>query len=134
MKSMHKLYLLLSIDAMLLFVLTWFIFQPNTLFSLPKCVLNETTGLFCPSCGATRMAVHLLKLQVWDAIKNNLLIFFTFSYLCFLYILWHVCLFKNKKFPQIYFNNKILFAYVTVVILFSVLRNIPYFPFTLLQP
>ena len=90
---------------------------------LPRCISYELLKIYCPGCGGTRAVYALLHGDVLLAFRNNLLLF------PLLAVAICLCIF-----PKL--NNIVLLARIVAisVIVFVVLRNIPFFPFTLLAP
>ena len=89
-----------------------------------KCIFNTLTGLYCSGCGITRMGIAILKLDFYQAFRYNPLIFLLII-LSALYVAYS--LIKYKKIVKL--NNKLFVLLVIIVLLFGVLRNIPYFNF-----
>ncbi|MBQ3408158.1 MAG: DUF2752 domain-containing protein [Clostridia bacterium] len=87
------------------------------------CIVYKTTGLYCPGCGGTRMFLSLFKLDIYQAFRYNMLFtiaipFFIIHFICKIF-------FKLKyKIP-----NLVWFLLLIIVILYGILRNIPYFSF-----
>ena len=101
-------------------------FLPNT-----QCILNKTTGLYCPGCGGQRAFHALLHGEILTAAQNNLLIFLVLP----LVALKLIEEFTGKKvFPSTFYSRKVILPIVVFVVLFLVLRNISHEPFTYLIP
>lgn len=91
-------------------------------FGIP-CIIHKVTGFYCPGCGGTRMVISLIKLDIYQAFRYNMLLTITIPF----FILHLICryIFKLKyKIP-----NYIWYLLIVVVIIFGILRNIPYFIF-----
>ena len=91
-------------------------------FGIP-CIIHKLTGLYCPGCGGTRMVISLIKLDIYQAFRYNMLLTIAIPF----FILHLICryIFKLKyKIP-----NYIWYLLIIVVIIFGILRNIPYFSF-----
>ena len=106
--------------------------QEGTVFAV--CPFHYITGLHCPGCGSQRAIHDLLHLRLYEAIKHNLLIgIVALVILAKGYAVW------SQKYAAAYYynlNNKSWFTYsiVVIVILFWVLRNLPFTPFSKLAP
>ena len=87
------------------------------------CPFYHTTGLYCAGCGTTRAIISLIKLQPYQAFRYNML---TVSLLPFvsIYLLYKYMLKGKKKIPNI-----IWYFLLVIVVLFGVLRNIPFFAY-----
>ena len=90
---------------------------------LPRCMFYQTTGLYCPGCGATRALSAMLHGDVLASLHNNLLLFPLLALIAYLFMK-----------PQTTFKRPVAIAIVAVVVAFTVLRNIPFAPFTYLAP
>ncbi|MBQ3573995.1 MAG: DUF2752 domain-containing protein [Clostridia bacterium] len=102
------------------------------------CFIYTRTGIFCPSCGATRAIISLLCGDFKAALNYNCFIVLTapllFGLALYLYagvVFGHITNLSDK--------TKIHIAvFITIIALlflvFGILRNIPLYPFTLLAP
>lgn len=90
---------------------------------LPKCMVYRWTGLYCPGCGVTRALSSLLHGDLKASLHNNLLLIPGGLTVFLLFV---------KK--DIAVRRPVAFAIVAVILVFTVLRNIPVAPFTLLAP
>ena len=90
---------------------------------LPKCMFHQTTGLYCPGCGATRALSAMLHGDVKASLHNNALLFPLLALIVFL-------LMK----PETSLKRPFAVTIVAVVLGFTILRNIPVAPFTYLAP
>ena len=103
--------------------------------SVPTCGLYMTTGLYCPGCGATRATHELLHGRLLAALHDNA--FWVFALPLALYamaseIRRHL---HGRPLPgNPAANPRWLIAMAVLVVIFSVLRNVPCYPFTLLAP
>ena len=98
---------------------------------LPPCPFHALTGFYCPSCGSTRMLFFLVQGHPYLAFRENPLAFVVLPA-----VIYGIGL-------QLLTQSRGLFlrvrpgwvrGFCVVVILFTVLRNIPYAPFSALAP
>lgn len=107
----------------------------NEVFALsPGCVFYRLTHLHCPGCGGTRCMRALSDGRVLTALRMNPLIFSALAWLGVFWLRgvlreWAVIARKPLVFPT---SGGWWIA--AVVLLFSVLRNLPWWPFCLLAP
>lgn len=116
MLKKKKEYLILTVILIFFFIL--FLSQNLT------CIFYDITGLYCPGCGITRMFLALSKLEFYQAFRYNSLVFCLLLF-ALMYIFYNFgCYKKVKK-----LNSKATIVLIIIVILFGILRNIPYFEF-----
>ena len=102
---------------------------------LPPCLINEWTGLHCPGCGGTRAFQFLAQGDLLGAIRMNVVGTF-FVLLIALWVLrtsWEAA-FPAKRWPRLPIAERWAWGAIAVMVLFTVLRNVPQWPFTLLAP
>lgn len=110
----------------------WYI-DPSQVTWLPKCPLNQMTGLYCPGCGITRASHQLLRGHLLAALALNPLVFLIVPVLLYsLYIELSNALGYQHAWPRAFLRWK--WAFPLLLALFGVVRNIPIYPFTLLAP
>jgi hypothetical protein len=108
-------------------------FNPNQYF-FPRCPVYSLTGLYCPGCGSQRSLHAFLNLNIGDAFSSNLLVGFLIVILI-VELLFYIL--KLEKFRPVNFmksNRYFSIIVLCVVIAFTLLRNIPVFPFNVLAP
>ena len=106
--------------------LCYYIFTEITHLYIP-CVFNVVTGLNCPGCGVTRFIVSLLHFDFRSAVSWNLA-------LAVLLPLWLIYgafyIFLPEKLGDRTKPFKILtIGSVVLLVVFGILRNIPFFSF-----
>ena len=99
----------------LLYVKVWL---PLTGIGVP-CVFWEVTGLLCPGCGLTRLVLSLMELNLIQAFRYNMLVFF----LAPLYLIYLLLVRRGKT----KHSGILMGVMVVLTIAFGVLRNLPYF-------
>ena len=117
-----------GVAALYLFV------NPSEVDFLPKCPLYSTTGIYCPGCGSQRATHHLLNLNIRGVLEQNI-----FYFIGLLIIAYHIVItgmnkiFKKNSYNYLY-HPKTPILILILIILFWILRNIPYYPFSWLAP
>ncbi len=94
----------------------------------PPCLILKYTGFYCAGCGGQRMIRAVLRGDFSDAFRQNPFLF-VFLPAAGCYILWEAVRYIKGK-PPLYKTRAFLLAALILlifVILFTVLRNLPYF-------
>lgn len=109
-------------------------FDPSTAGFFPVCPLFALTGLACPGCGMTRGLHALLHGDILTALDYNLIlpgILFFFGYLFVSLILIAV---RGRGLNFKIFTPLVLWGFFGFAFVFTILRNLPYYPFNILYP
>ncbi|PRY24564.1 uncharacterized protein DUF2752 [Pseudosporangium ferrugineum] len=96
----------------------------------PSCLLKYTTGFICPGCGGTRAAWFLLHGDLPAAARHHALFVFAVPFLLYMYVAWAGKRLFNWKLPQLTLSPGVIGAFIAAWGVFSVLRNLPWAPFT----
>ena len=96
----------------------------------PTCLLKLTTGLDCPGCGGTRAAWYLLHGDLAAAARHHLLFVFAVPFLIYLYVAWAAKAAFGKQLPALRISPLTIGVFLGAWFVFSVLRNLPWAPFT----
>lgn len=92
------------------------------------CPILELSGFYCPGCGVTRMIKSILIGNFKQAFFYNQLLFISTPIFIYLTIDYMYSNYKEKT-PLINkIPNKVYYAYIAILIIFGIIRNIfPYF-------
>ncbi len=103
-------------------------------FGLP-CVIHSLTGLYCPGCGASRALASLLRLDFYQAFRWNPLLVVLLPFALF-YLVWGSISWvrRGRNTLDDRIPTKLLWALVVLLLVYFVLRNLPWQPFVQLQP
>ena len=118
-----------------LFVLWVFIkFNPADNSWFPKCPFYVTTSLYCPGCGSQRAIHAILHGNFSKALGHNILILVPPFILVYDGIIKMINHYFDKSLKNWLHSSRITFSILIMVLLFWILRNIDYYPFTILAP
>ncbi len=113
--------------------LVLFCFDPRHYHFYPVCLFHQTTGLLCPGCGALRASHQLLHGHLATAFRFNPMLIVSLPVLAWLG--GRYALQRARKQPASLGVRPVwLWLGLAVLLVFSVLRNLPGEPFALLRP
>lgn len=97
--------------------------DPESFHWYPPCLFHEATGLYCFGCGNTRALYLLTHGDVVGSLRKNVLLLPGCIFL--LVSIWK---------PRWVNSPAVMWSAAVVIIGFTVLRNLPWMPFSLLAP
>lgn len=109
-------------------------FDPSSTHFFPLCPLFAMTGLACPGCGLTRAFHSLFHGDLLTALHFNALTpvwAVIFAYVAISLTIYAV---TGKNLPMWPTHPKFMWVFMTVLLAFGVLRNLPIYPFSVLYP
>ncbi len=109
-------------------------FDPSTTYFLPVCPLYALTGFACPGCGVTRGFHALFHGDILTALDFNALIPIWALIVGYIFVSLALVAARGKGLPMWPTRPWFLWAFMVVLLVFSVVRNIPIWPFTILFP
>ena len=127
----------MSTNRILLAVLTivitafYFFWNPSKITLLPSCPFKNLTHLHCPGCGGQRAFHQILHGNFVDASHSNLLIFLA---LPFFLLKISDEFFETTISKKFLLKNKGIWIFLIFLICFTILRNLPMYPFNQLIP
>ncbi|WP_431921327.1 DUF2752 domain-containing protein [Micromonospora wenchangensis] len=98
----------------------------------PSCLLKLTTGLDCPGCGGTRALWYLLHADLPAAARHHAVFVFAVPFLAYLFVAWAGRQAFGWRLPELRLSSPVIGGFLAVWMAFSVLRNLPWAPFTAL--
>jgi len=109
-------------------------FNPTTAGFFPLCPLYSLTGIHCPGCGLTRGFHALFHGDFLTALHYNALLpIFVFLF-GFLFVSMLLIAVRGRGLSWRFFSPASLYGLLVLAAMFFVLRNLPFYPFTLLAP
>ena len=123
-KQKFKLSIKLLIYIIIIYLIYTYLYY-NYSIKIP-CLFHEITNLYCPGCGITRMIISICKLDFYQAFRYNPLLFILMPFFVIYGIIYYINWLNNKK---TIINKKVWNILLIIIILYMILRNIPYFSF-----
>jgi hypothetical protein len=109
-------------------------FDPARTHFLPVCPLFALTGLACPGCGLTRGFHALFHGDLLTALDFNALLPIWLGVFGYLFASLILSATRGRGLPWRFVSPAMLFGFLVLLITFGVLRNLPYYPFSVLFP
>jgi len=97
---------------------------------LPSCLIKLTTGVDCPGCGGTRAFWFLMRGDLPAAAQHHLFFTFAAPFLLYAYVAWAGGKVFGWRLPMLRVSPKLVAIFLGAWLGFSVLRNLPWEPFT----
>jgi hypothetical protein len=111
-----------------------FMFEPGRSgFIYPTCLFHESTGLLCPGCGSLRALHQLLHGHFVAAFRCNALLVLSIPLLAWWALRRGIAAIANRPYA-FHVRPLWLWSAGAVLILFGILRNLPYPPFSWFAP
>lgn len=109
-------------------------FNPTTAGFFPVCPLFKLTGILCPGCGLTRGFHALFHGDILTALHfNALLPIFALAF-GFVFVSLVLIAVRGRGLSWRILPPASLYGFLVLAIAFFILRNLPFYPFTLLAP
>jgi Protein of unknown function (DUF2752) len=103
--------------------------DPNHSSAYPQCPTKLLTGLDCPMCGATRAVHSLLQGNLVGAMDHNLMFVLLLPAMIYAFVAWTATRMGHPMKPIPMSSNKVWIPLAGVLLVFTVLRNLPGPPF-----
>ncbi|HET8661941.1 MAG TPA: DUF2752 domain-containing protein [Micromonosporaceae bacterium] len=98
--------------------------------AVPTCLLKLTTGFDCPGCGGTRAFWYVLHGSIPAAARHHALFVFGLPFLLYAYIAWAGREVFRWRLPMPRVTPRAVGFFLAAWGVFTVLRNLPWAPFT----
>jgi hypothetical protein len=110
-----------------------FCFAPDKTPFYPRCAFHAMTGWDCPGCGGLRAAHYLLHGQLALALHYNALLVVALPLLLGALCYYLYCRAYKRPRPDFFRYPVVIWFVVGFILLFGVLRNLPFAPFNQLH-
>jgi hypothetical protein len=112
-----------------------YLYNPLQVSFYPRCVLFLLTGIYCPGCGVLRATHALLHGRIAAALGYNALFVVALPFLLYAMAAQLTQAAAGRPvIPTVHLSGRNARLILWVFIVFTVLRNIPLYPFNLLAP
>jgi hypothetical protein len=115
-------------------LLLYFFWNPSNNNFFPKCPLYSLTGIYCPGCGSQRAMHQIIHGNIIEGLRHNYLIALLGIVLLYQALLFMVHKLYNKSFYNILHQSLTIKIILVLILVFWLLRNIRFYPFTELAP
>ena len=131
---MKKIYTAGLLIGMLLIAVLFFILDPNEQVIFPRCIFYSFSGYYCPGCGSQRAIHNLLHLNFSGVVQNNILFLPAVLAIIYHYLYSILNRLFNWRLPNIFYMKNTPWIIFGIILLFWLLRNLPFYPFSVLTP
>lgn len=130
----NHLKLFLALLALSVLTYLYFKYDPINNLLFPKCPLYATTGIYCPGCGSQRATHALLHFDILNVFKSNMLFLPALLLVGYHYLLKVFNHFLSTTYRSVLDNPKAPLLVLFIVLLYWLLRNLPFAFFDFLRP
>lgn len=109
-----------------------FRYDPTQSVFYPKCMFHELTGWYCPGCGSARAFHALIHGEILTALDYNPLLVISLPVVAAMIVMEIIGWVRNRRFGL--FRMWQAAALIALIMVYTVLRNLPIAPFTYLAP
>lgn len=127
-KSVVLLVMICAVTAVL------YLYSPSESRLYPSCPFKMLTGLECPGCGTLRGLHALTHGNIGAAFGLNALMVLSLPFIVYSAVKYIVTGILGREQHYLFIPSVFIWALLGGVILFGILRNLPYHPFVLLSP
>jgi len=110
------------------------VFDPATSGVFPPCPVLYLTGWYCPGCGSLRALHQLLHGNLHAAWAMNPLMILLLPFVCYGLASHGLGAIRGRRLPQLFLPAIWIQALGCVIIVYGIVRNLPFHPFDLLAP
>lgn len=114
-------------------VFVWY-FNPSTQGFFPVCPLFKITGIACPGCGLTRGFHALFHGDVFTALGYNAMLPVYLVFFGYIFLGMFLIAVRGRGISINFLHPALIWGFMIISFVFAVLRNLPFYPFTLLYP
>jgi len=98
--------------------------------TVPTCAVKLVSGFDCPGCGGTRAFFYALHGNIPAAARHHAVFIFALPFLIYLYVAWAGERVFRRRLPQLRVTPRMIGFFLGAWGVFTVVRNLPWAPFT----
>lgn len=127
-----SLLVLAGVAGVLLYLFTY---NPEApLIGTPPCLFRTLTGLYCPGCGTRSALIQLSQGKLYAAWRLNPLTILALPALLLFTVSQALTAIRGRSLPRLFLAPSLVWGIFCLILAFWILRNVPFYPFTLLEP
>jgi len=111
-----------------------YFFDPADGGIYPPCLLHRATGLYCAGCGTARALHQLIHGHVLTALDLNPLLILALPIIAWMALPRLIAWLRGRTVRPFSLRRRTLAAVIVLVVLYTIARNIPAWPFSILAP
>jgi hypothetical protein len=100
----------------------------------PPSLVREWGGFYCPGCGTFRALHQFLHGNLYAAFALNPLLTVCLPYIIYWFVAVSLKIYSNINLPIVVFRERNLKLLVLTIVVYGIMRNIPFAPFSWLAP
>lgn len=121
----------LAVTFVALFVgVVFFHYNPANYSVFPKCAFHQLTGMDCPGCGGQRALHQLLHGNLTEAFRENPLVICLMPLGIFLFGRWVLRQVTGCETRPVFRHHLWGWVLAALIVVFWIVRNLPFAPFT----
>lgn len=111
-----------------------YLFNPSTSALYPTCPFLALTGCYCPGCGSLRALHQLMRGHLMTALGLNPLTMFSLPFVGYFFVSRAMFATVGRSLKTCFVKPVYIWGLLGVVLAFWILRNLSFYPFSLLAP
>ncbi|MEW5784079.1 MAG: DUF2752 domain-containing protein [Bacillota bacterium] len=126
-------FFIIAAAAGLIFYL--FVYNSYThVINTPPCMFRTLTGLYCPGCGTRSALIQLAGGNLYAAFRLNPLTVLALPMIFLFTVSQALTAFTGRSLARLHLHPALIWGLFILIVAYWIMRNIPAYPFTLLQP
>ncbi len=99
------------------------------------CIIYTVFHVYCCGCGATRALEDLMHFRILEALDHNVFFVLSLPFVSYYFFKQYIRISTGKDIiPFVKLKPRTVIMILMIILAFGVVRNIPFYPFTILAP